>query len=37
MKAGIAIGVFEADFDSVGVDSQEDLERVRKILSGKQA
>lgn len=33
MKAGIAIGVFEADFDSVGVDTEADLEKVRKILS----
>ena len=33
MKAGIAIGVFEANFDSVGVDTQEDLEKVRRILS----
>jgi 3-deoxy-manno-octulosonate cytidylyltransferase (CMP-KDO synthetase) len=33
MKAGIAIGVFEADFDSVGVDTPEDLEKVRRILS----
>lgn len=34
MKAGIAIGVFEAKFDSVGVDTPEDLEKVRKILGG---
>ena len=33
MKAGIAIGVFEANFQSVGVDTQEDLEKVRRILS----
>ncbi len=33
MKAGIAIGVFEANFDSVGVDTQEDLEKVRRILN----
>ena len=33
MKAGIGIGVYEADFESVGVDTQEDLEKVRKILS----
>ena len=33
MKAGIAIGVFEANFDSVGVDTIEDLEKVRRILS----
>lgn len=33
MKAGIAIGVFEANFDSVGVDTPEDLEKVRRILS----
>jgi len=32
MKAGIVIGVFEADFDSVGVDTAEDLEKVRRIL-----
>ncbi len=34
MKAGVAIGVFEANFDSVGVDTPEDLEKVRKIISG---
>ena len=34
MKAGIAIGVFEASFDSIGVDTLDDLEKVRKILSG---
>jgi 3-deoxy-manno-octulosonate cytidylyltransferase (CMP-KDO synthetase) len=33
MKAGIAIGVYEVDFESVGVDTQEDLEKVRRILS----
>jgi len=33
MKAGIAIGVFEASFDSIGVDTLEDLEKVRRILS----
>lgn len=32
MKAGISIGVFAADFDSVGVDTPEDLEKVRSIL-----
>lgn len=32
MKAGIPIGVFLANFDSVGVDTPEDLEKVRKIL-----
>jgi 3-deoxy-manno-octulosonate cytidylyltransferase (CMP-KDO synthetase) len=34
MKAGIPIGVFAADFESVGVDTAEDLEKVRKILGG---
>ena len=33
MKTGIAIGVFPTDFESVGVDTQEDLEKVRKILT----
>jgi len=33
MKAGIAIGVFETKFISVGVDTPEDLEKVRRILS----
>jgi 3-deoxy-manno-octulosonate cytidylyltransferase (CMP-KDO synthetase) len=33
MKAGIAIGVFETEFESVGVDTPEDLEKVRRILS----
>jgi 3-deoxy-manno-octulosonate cytidylyltransferase (CMP-KDO synthetase) len=32
MKAGISIGVFLANFDSVGVDTIEDLEKVRRIL-----
>ena len=32
MKAGIAIGVFEANFTSVGVDTPGDLEKVREIL-----
>ena len=36
MKAGIAIGVFETNFESVGVDTEEDLQKVRKILGGKQ-
>jgi 3-deoxy-manno-octulosonate cytidylyltransferase (CMP-KDO synthetase) len=33
LKAGIAIGVFETNFDSIGVDTPEDLEKVRRILS----
>jgi 3-deoxy-manno-octulosonate cytidylyltransferase (CMP-KDO synthetase) len=33
MKAGVSIGVFEVNFESVGVDTQEDLEKVRRILS----
>jgi len=32
MKAGISIGVFLANFNSVGVDTLEDLEKVRGIL-----
>jgi 3-deoxy-manno-octulosonate cytidylyltransferase (CMP-KDO synthetase) len=36
MKAGVAIGVFPAEFDSVGVDTPEDLEKVRTILGGKK-
>jgi 3-deoxy-manno-octulosonate cytidylyltransferase (CMP-KDO synthetase) len=36
MKAGIPIGVFEANFDSVGVDTPEDLEKVRSLIGGKQ-
>ncbi|MBU6154196.1 MAG: 3-deoxy-manno-octulosonate cytidylyltransferase [Bdellovibrionales bacterium] len=36
MKAGISIGVFEADFDSVGVDTPEDLEKVRSLIGGKR-
>ena len=35
MKAGIPIGVFEANFDSVGVDTPEDLEKVRSLIGGK--
>jgi len=34
MKAGIAIGVFPVNFDSIGVDTSEDLEKVRSIISG---
>ena len=33
MKAGIPIGVFEVDFESIGVDTAEDLEKVRRRLS----
>jgi 3-deoxy-manno-octulosonate cytidylyltransferase (CMP-KDO synthetase) len=33
MKAGIPIGVLLTNFDSVGVDTQEDLEKVRRILA----
>ncbi|NDG83421.1 MAG: 3-deoxy-manno-octulosonate cytidylyltransferase [Proteobacteria bacterium] len=36
MKAGIAIGVFPAEFESVGVDTPEDLEKVKTILGGKK-
>ncbi len=36
MKAGIPIGVFEANFDSVGVDTPEDLEKVRSLIGGKK-
>jgi 3-deoxy-manno-octulosonate cytidylyltransferase (CMP-KDO synthetase) len=32
MKAGIPIGVFLANFQSIGVDTLEDLNRVREIL-----
>jgi 3-deoxy-D-manno-octulosonate cytidylyltransferase len=32
LKAGIAIGVMPANFDSVGVDTPDDLEKVRRIL-----
>ncbi|MBC7396032.1 MAG: 3-deoxy-manno-octulosonate cytidylyltransferase [Bdellovibrionales bacterium] len=35
LKAGIPIGVFLSEFDSVGVDTPEDLEKVRSILSRK--
>lgn len=33
MKAGIAIGVIETNFDSIGVDTPDDLEKVRRLLS----
>ncbi len=33
MQAGIAIGVLPATFPAMGVDTQEDLEKVRRILS----
>jgi 3-deoxy-manno-octulosonate cytidylyltransferase (CMP-KDO synthetase) len=33
MKAGIPIGVMLTNFDSVGVDTQDDLEKVRRILA----
>jgi 3-deoxy-manno-octulosonate cytidylyltransferase (CMP-KDO synthetase) len=32
MEAGIPIGITEVEFTSIGVDTAEDLERVRKIL-----
>ena len=35
MKAGIAIGVFETEMECVGVDTAEDLEKVRRILKEK--
>lgn len=35
MKAGIAIGVFETNFESVGVDTQEDLDKVIRILKNR--
>jgi len=34
LENGISIGMAEADFTSVGVDTQEDLEKVIKILEG---
>lgn len=37
MKAGISIGVFLSQFDSVGVDTPEDLEKVRRILKHGKA
>ncbi len=36
MQAGIAIGVINCNFESIGVDTPEDLEKVRKILSRKR-
>jgi 3-deoxy-D-manno-octulosonate cytidylyltransferase len=33
MDAGIAIGITEVDFTSIGVDTPEDLEKVRRILA----
>jgi len=36
MKAGIPIGVFEAQFESVGVDTAEDLEKVRSWIGGRK-
>lgn len=33
MKAGISLGVFPVEFESIGVDTAEDLEKVRNILS----
>jgi 3-deoxy-D-manno-octulosonate cytidylyltransferase len=35
LDAGIPIGIIEVDFTSIGVDTQEDLEKVRKILKGR--
>ncbi len=35
MKAGVAIGVYETDFVSIGVDTAEDLEKVREILKNR--
>jgi 3-deoxy-manno-octulosonate cytidylyltransferase (CMP-KDO synthetase) len=34
MDAGIPIGITEVDFTSIGVDTPEDLEKVRRILKG---
>jgi 3-deoxy-manno-octulosonate cytidylyltransferase (CMP-KDO synthetase) len=34
MDAGIPIGIKEVDFTSIGVDTPEDLEKVRRILHG---
>jgi 3-deoxy-D-manno-octulosonate cytidylyltransferase len=36
MDAGIAIGIAEVEFISIGVDTPEDLEKVRKILAEPQ-
>ena len=33
LQAGIPIGIEEVDFESIGVDTPEDLEKVKKILS----
>lgn len=35
LEAGISIGITEVDFESVGVDTPEDLEKVRLILEGR--
>jgi 3-deoxy-manno-octulosonate cytidylyltransferase (CMP-KDO synthetase) len=35
MDAGIAIGITEVKFNSIGVDTPEDLEKVRNILKAK--
>jgi 3-deoxy-manno-octulosonate cytidylyltransferase (CMP-KDO synthetase) len=34
MEDGIAIGIREVNFTSIGVDTPEELEKVRKILGG---
>ena len=35
MDAGIPIGITEVDFNSIGVDTPEDLETVRRVLMSK--
>ncbi len=37
MDAGIPIGITEVDFDSIGVDTPDDLEKVRKFLAKEKA
>jgi 3-deoxy-manno-octulosonate cytidylyltransferase (CMP-KDO synthetase) len=34
MEDGIAIGIAEVDFTSIGVDTPEELEKVRRLLNG---
>jgi 3-deoxy-manno-octulosonate cytidylyltransferase (CMP-KDO synthetase) len=36
LQAGIAIGIVEVDFKSIGVDTPEELEKVRELMSGKR-
>jgi len=37
LENGLSLAVVETEYDSIGVDSPEDLERVRKLIEGKSS